>query len=77
VDSGEGFLTSEAVGNVIANEDKVLQIHSIHVAYRLRLADPGKAEAVQRAYEVHQRNCPIYRTLSGCVQITTELHIES
>jgi len=47
-------------------------IRRIHVTYRLR-TDPGNREAAERAHEVHQGKCPVYRTVSGCIDITTEL----
>ena len=30
----------------------------------------------ERAYTVHAENCPVYRTIHGCVDITTSLELE-
>ena len=54
------------------SEDGVLVVKRIHVAYDLEM-DPSHTEAAQRAHEVHHPRCPIYKTLAGCVEITTEL----
>ena len=50
----------------------MLVIRRIHVTYRLR-ADAADREAAERAHEVHHGKCPVYRTLAGCIDITTEL----
>ena len=60
----------------IETDEGVLVIKRIHVIYRLR-ADAEQAEAIQRAFEAHPPKCPVYRTLSGCIDITTELAVEA
>ena len=50
-------------------------IRRIHARYRLR-ADPEHAAAIRRAFEAHPPKCPVYRTLSGCIDITTELDVQ-
>lgn len=52
----------------------MLVIRRIHARYRLR-ADEGNAAAIRRAFEAHPPKCPVYRTLSGCIDITTELEL--
>jgi len=59
----------------VAKEDGVLVIKSIQVTYRLR-AEEGNEEAIQRAFEKHPPRCPVYKTLSGCIEITTSLELE-
>jgi uncharacterized OsmC-like protein len=59
----------------VETEGRVLVVKRIHVDYRLKLA-PENREAAMRAHELHADSCPIARTLKGCVQITTRLHIE-
>jgi uncharacterized OsmC-like protein len=74
VKASEGLLTSEAVGEV-EDEDGVLVIKRIHVVYTLR-TDPGvDQEKVQRAFERHMRFCPVYRSIGGSIDITTELRL--
>lgn len=58
----------------IETEEGVLVIRRIHARYRLR-ADEAHAAAIQRAFEAHAPKCPVYRTLSGCIDITTELEL--
>jgi len=53
----------------------VLVIRRIHVRYRLK-ASEGHREAIERAFEAHPPKCPVYRSLSGTIEITTELSIE-
>lgn len=49
-------------------------IRRIHVRYRLRLR-PDQRPAAERAYRVHADHCPVYRTIHGCVNITTSLDL--
>ena len=50
----------------------ILVIRRIHVTYRL--ATPAEdREKVRRAYAIHAENCPVYRSISGAIAITTEL----
>lgn len=56
-------------------EDGVLVIRRIHVRYVLR-AGPEHHEAATRAHDVHHPKCPVYRTIGGCIDITTELVFE-
>ncbi len=54
----------------------MLVIRTIHVRYRLR-AEAGQEERARRAHEIHPPYCPVYRTLAGCVEFSTELRIET
>lgn len=56
----------------VEKEDGVLVIKRIHVTYRLK-APADQEAAILRAYEAHAPRCPVYKTLSGCIDITTEL----
>jgi uncharacterized OsmC-like protein len=51
-------------------------VRRIHVTYQLRL-QPEQRAAAERAHSVHADNCPVYRTIRGCVDITTSLEIEN
>ena len=53
----------------------MLVIRRIHVIYHLKLA-PDQRQAAERAHEIHVGYCPVARTIGGCVDITTELHME-
>ena len=64
----------EVEGDVDA-EDGVMFIKSIRVRYRLRMS-AGKEEEARRAHEVHHPKCPVYKTLSGCIDIRTELELK-
>ena len=56
-------------------DGKVLVIKRIHADYYLKL-DPTQRETAQRAHDMHADFCPVARSLKGCIQITTELHME-
>ncbi len=59
----------------VEKEGRVLVVKRIHVDYHLKLA-PENRDAALRAHELHADSCPVARTLKGCVQITTRLHME-
>jgi len=50
----------------------VLVIKRIHVVYTLKTAAENRETAV-RAHEFHADYCPVARSISGCIDITTEL----
>jgi uncharacterized OsmC-like protein len=56
-------------------EGRVLVMKRIHVIYHLRL-DPEKREAALRAHSFHADNCPMARSVKGCIAITTDLQME-
>lgn len=60
----------------IEKEGNVLVIKRIHVVYKLKLSDPDKREAAERAHRVHADSCPVYRSIYKAIDITTELQIE-
>ena len=45
------------------------------MTYRLRGAG-GRRETVERVHGTHARHCPVYRSLEGAVEISTELTME-
>ncbi len=53
----------------------MLVVRRIHVTYHLRLRGEQRA-AAERAHTIHADNCPVYRTIGGCVNITTSLDLE-
>ena len=57
-------------------EDGVLVLKRIRVRYVLRVT-PAQTETARRVHEVHHHGCPVYRSISGCVAITTELAVHA
>lgn len=57
-------------------EEGVLVIKRIHVVYRLK-ADPSQEETIRRVHDMHHQQCPVYRTVAGCIDVTTELVLEA
>lgn len=60
----------------IEKEEKVLVVKRIHVTYHLRTAEKNR-ETAERVHGFHAQYCPVYRTISGSVDITTSLEIEA
>jgi len=54
----------------------VLLIKRIRVRYTLTGCPEDKREAARRAHDHHAQRCPVARTISGCVDISTELRFE-
>lgn len=59
----------------MGKEDGVLVIRRIHVAYRLA-ADEARRDTIERVHAVHRDYCPVYRTIAGCIEITTGYELE-
>jgi uncharacterized OsmC-like protein len=59
----------------IEDEDGVLVIKRIRVRYELRLDEGADREKVQRAFEHHMAKCPVYRSIGGCIDVTTSLEV--
>jgi len=58
----------------VEKEDGVMVIRRVHVLYTLKVADDKRATA-ERVHELHHDRCPVYRTVAGCVDVTTELRM--
>ena len=58
----------------VETEDKVLVLRRIHVRYRLEV-DESLRQTVERVHGFHAKFCPIYRSICGSVDITTELEL--
>ena len=61
----------EAVGE-IELEEHVLVIKRIVVHYRLAVA-PERREEAERVHGFHARFCPVARSISGTIDLRTEL----
>lgn len=59
----------------VESDDGVLILRRIGVSYRL-VAGSGSREEIERVHRVHARHCPVYRSLEGAIEITTDLEIE-
>jgi uncharacterized OsmC-like protein len=54
-------------------EDKVLVIKRIRVRYLLTGCPADKREAAERAHSFHASRCPVAKSISGSIEINTEL----
>jgi uncharacterized OsmC-like protein len=50
-------------------------IKRIHVRYRL-VGDAEAEQTARRVHEFHHSKCPVYKSIAGCIDITTELVME-
>jgi uncharacterized OsmC-like protein len=53
----------------------VLVIKRIHVTYSLRVDEDVDRDSVERAFERHMPFCPVYRSIGGSIDVTTELQL--
>ncbi len=60
----------------VEKEDEVLVIRRIHVRYRL-LGAPQNEVTARRVHDIHRSRCPVYRSISGCIDVSTELEFET
>lgn len=58
----------------VHDEDHVLVIKRITVAYRLRVP-PDRHGDAERVHAVHARACPVARSLEGGIDVSTELEL--
>lgn len=72
---GEQGLTADVRGDIEREDDNVLVIKRIHVVYHLSTSAEHKDKVI-RAYDVHAPKCPVYRSLTPTIAITTELDWE-
>ncbi|MBT4126806.1 MAG: OsmC family protein [Chloroflexi bacterium] len=75
IPAGDGFLHSETVGE-LEKEGNVLVIKRIHVSYKLKVDSAlreEKADAIQRALDLHADSCPVYRSIYTSIDITKDL----
>lgn len=55
-------------------EEGVLVIRRIRVVYRLRAPESAR-DTAERVRAMHHDACPVYRSIAGCIDITTELEL--
>jgi organic hydroperoxide reductase OsmC/OhrA len=60
----------------VEKEDNILIIKRIFVTYFLRIADDQR-ETAERVHKFHVRFCPVARSIRGCIEIETDLIMES
>jgi uncharacterized OsmC-like protein len=69
IDASDGRLTAEVRGE-IETEEGVLVIRRIHVAMKLRALEEVR-ETVDRVHGFFATKCPVYRSLTPVIQITS------
>ena len=73
IDASNGKLTAEVTGEV-ETEDNVLVIRRVHVAMCLAVPADQPADQkdqIDRVHAIYAMNCPLYRTLHHCIQLTS------
>ena len=51
----------------------MLVIKRMRVRYQLKGCPADKEDAARRAHEHHAAKCPVYRSIGGCIDISTSL----
>lgn len=69
IDASDGRLTADVRGE-IENEDGVLVIRRIHVAFTLRAPEDSR-KTVDRVHGFFAEKCPVYRSLQAAIAITS------
>ena len=69
IDASDGRLTADVRGE-IENEEGVLVIRRIHIAFNLR-APENVRETVERVHGFFANKCPIFRSLHAAIEITS------
>ena len=69
IDASGGRLTADVRGE-IESEDGVLIIRRIHVDMKLRAAEEVR-DTVERVHGLFAQKCPVFRSLSPGIQITS------
>ena len=77
IPAGEGYLESDTIGE-IKKEGNVLVIKRINITYKLKIAPQlleEKRDAIDRVMRVHPNSCPVYRSISGSIDVSAELDL--
>ena len=69
IDASGGRLTAEVRGEV-ESEEGVLVIRRIHVEMKLHASEEVR-ETVERVHGLFASKCPVYRSLTPTIQITS------
>ena len=63
-------------GEVEKEEDGVIVVCRIHVTYLLK-AEEVHRDTIERVHDFHADKCPVYRSICGSIDITTEYELSS
>lgn len=63
-------------GEVEKEEDSVIVVRRIHVTYLLK-AEEEHRDTIERVHNFHADKCPVYRSICGSIDITTEYELSS
>jgi len=60
----------------VEREENILVIKRIFVSYHLKVAD-GHRDTAKRVHGFHADYCPVAKSIGGCIDIITDLNMES
>jgi len=75
INASDGRLTADVRGEV-ESDDGVLVIRRIHIAFKLR-APEDMRETVERVHGFFAGKCPVFKTLSPAINITSSYSLLS
>lgn len=76
IPADRGRLTCNVRGEVYAGEDGVMIIRKIHVEHQI-VASEEQRPVIDRVHGVYANKCPVYRSLSPAIEITSSYTIVS
>jgi len=69
-----GELTARSEGRIV-KEAGVLRVSAIRVDYSLAVAEGIDPQEVHRLHNIHPTRCPVARSLSGAIELSTTLSL--
>ncbi|MEE2846048.1 MAG: OsmC family protein [Gemmatimonadota bacterium] len=75
ISASDGALTADVRGEVEKEDDGVIVIRRIHVMYLLKAGEEHR-ETIERVHDFHADKCPVYRSICGSIDITTDYELE-
>ncbi|HYR86962.1 MAG TPA: OsmC family protein [Terriglobia bacterium] len=75
IDASNGRLTADVRGEV-ESEDGVLVIRRIHIDMKLQAPEEAR-ETVERVHGFFASKCPVFRSLSPAIEITSSYRLVS
>lgn len=77
IPAGENQLSSTTIGEV-ERVNNILVIKRIRITYHLNIdaaLAESNADAIERVMRTHASACPVHQSISGCIDISTELEM--
>src|SRR5205823_14847525 len=74
IDASHGRLTADVRGQISTEQDGVLIIRRIEIEHRIGGSESERT-MIDKVHASYMAKCPVFRTLSGCVEIVSSYEI--